>query len=112
MSCASSRAVSGRLSSSASALGLERSEIDEVVIPSRKLQHPRSRREKLTSEESDRQLRIIRVPSSAEAAYLGRGGRALAWLRKSQPRLEGRSLFVAEYGHRQPYRRTDVDPDR
>jgi putative toxin-antitoxin system antitoxin component (TIGR02293 family) len=88
------RLVEGRLGASVikrlSALGLERSEIDEVVIPSRTLQHRRSRREKLTMEESDRVLRIIRVLSSAEAVYGGRE-RALAWLRKPQARLEGRS---------------------
>jgi putative toxin-antitoxin system antitoxin component (TIGR02293 family) len=88
------RLVEGRLGASVikrlSALGLERSEIDEVVIPSRTLQHRRSRREKLTMEESDRVLRIIRVLSSAEAVY-GSRERALAWLRKPQARLEGRS---------------------
>jgi putative toxin-antitoxin system antitoxin component (TIGR02293 family) len=86
--------VEGRLGASVikrlSVLGLERSEIDDVVIPSRTLQHRRSRREKLTMEESDRVLRIIRVLSSAEAVY-GSRERALAWLRKSQARLEGRS---------------------
>jgi len=88
------RLVEGRLGASVikrlSALGLERSEIDEVVIPSRTLQHRRSRREKLTMEESDRVLRIIRVLSSAETVY-GSRERALAWLRKPQVRLEGRS---------------------
>jgi putative toxin-antitoxin system antitoxin component (TIGR02293 family) len=88
------RLVEGRLGASVikrlSALGLERSEIDEVVIPSRTLQHRRSRREKLTMEESDRVLRIIRVLSSAEAVY-GSRERALALLRKPQARLEGRS---------------------
>jgi putative toxin-antitoxin system antitoxin component (TIGR02293 family) len=88
------RLVEGRLGASVikrlSALGLERSEIDEVVIPSRTLQHRRSRREKLTMEESDRVLRVIRVLSSAEAVY-GSRERALAWLRKPQVRLEGRS---------------------
>lgn len=44
-------------------LGLGRSEIDAVVIPSRTLQHRRSRREKLTIEKSDRVLRVIRVLS-------------------------------------------------
>ena len=71
-------------------LGLERSEVDDTVIPSRTLQHRRSRREKLTLEESDRVLRIVRILSSAESVY-GNRERALAWLRKSHPRLEGRS---------------------
>jgi len=71
-------------------LGLERSEIHDAVIPLRTLQHRRSRREKLTLEESDRVLRILRILSSAEAVY-GKRERALAWLRKPHPRLEGRS---------------------
>ena len=100
------RLVEGRLGASVikrlSALGLERSEIDELVIPSRTLQHRRSRRQKLTMEESDRVLRIIRVLSSAEAVY-GSRERALAWLRKPQPRLEGRSplsLLTTDTGSR------------
>ncbi|MGH9505800.1 MAG: antitoxin Xre-like helix-turn-helix domain-containing protein, partial [Terriglobales bacterium] len=78
------RIVEGRLAPSVvkrlGALGLERSEIDSVVIPSRTLQHRRSRREKLTVEESDRVLRVIRVLSLAESVY-GSRERALAWLR-------------------------------
>src|SRR6202041_4174926 len=84
------RIVEGRLAPSVikrlSALGLERSEIDEVVIPSRTLQHRRSRREKLSVEESDRVLRITRALSAAEATY-GSRERALGWLRRPIPRL-------------------------
>jgi putative toxin-antitoxin system antitoxin component (TIGR02293 family) len=72
------------------ALGFERSEIDDIVIPARTLQHRRSRREKLTIEESDRVLRITRVLSAAEATY-GSRERALAWLRRPIPRLGNRS---------------------
>jgi putative toxin-antitoxin system antitoxin component (TIGR02293 family) len=71
-------------------LGLERSEIDATVIPLRTLQHRRSRREKLTVEESDRVLRVIRALSLAESVY-GSRERALEWLRKPHARLEGRS---------------------
>jgi putative toxin-antitoxin system antitoxin component (TIGR02293 family) len=71
-------------------LGFERSEIDDIVIPARTLQHRRSRREKLTIEESDRVLRITRVLSVAEATY-GSRERALAWLRRPIPRLGSRS---------------------
>ena len=60
------------------ALGFDRSEIDEVVIPSRTLQHRRSRREKLSVDESDRVLRITRALSAAETTYSTREG--LAWL--------------------------------
>jgi putative toxin-antitoxin system antitoxin component (TIGR02293 family) len=70
-------------------LGLQRAEIDAVIIPQRTLQHRRSRREKLTVEESDRVLRAIRVLSLAEAIY-GSRERALAWLRKPNARLEDR----------------------
>jgi putative toxin-antitoxin system antitoxin component (TIGR02293 family) len=72
------------------ALGLTRPEIDTLVIPLRTLQHRRSRREKLTVEESDRVLRVVRLLSQAESVY-GSRERALSWLRRSHPRLHGRS---------------------
>ena len=100
------RIVEGRLAPSViqrlHTLGLERSEIEMIVIASRTLQHRRSRREKLTVEESDRVLRVIRVLSSAEAVY-GSRERALAWLRRANPRLEGRtplSLLHTDAGGR------------
>jgi putative toxin-antitoxin system antitoxin component (TIGR02293 family) len=100
------RIVEGRLTPSVikrlSALGLERSEIDAVVIPSRTLQHRRSRREKLTVEESDRVLRVIRVLSLTESIY-GSRERALNWLRKPHARLDGRtplSLLKTDTGSR------------
>jgi putative toxin-antitoxin system antitoxin component (TIGR02293 family) len=100
------RIVEGRLPPSVitrlAALGLERSEIDEVVITSRTLQHRRSRREKLTIEESDRVLRMIRVLSSTEAVY-GDRTRALAWLRRPNVRFDGRaplSLLKTDTGSR------------
>src|SRR5271165_6665270 len=98
--------VEGRLATSVikrlTALGLKRSEIDESVIPSRTLQHRRSRREKLTVEESDRVLRVIRVLSLAESVY-GSRERALAWLRNPHARLDGRaplSLLNTDTGSR------------
>lgn len=83
-------------------LGLERSEIDANIIPLRTLQHRRSRREKLTVEESDRVLRMIRVLSLAESVYSSRA-RALAWMRSAHPRLGGRaplSLLNTDVGSR------------
>src|ERR1700761_5215978 len=71
-------------------LGIARAEIDQQVIPLRTLQLRRSRREKLTIEESDRVLRVIRVLSLAESVYGGRE-RALAWLRNPHARLDGRA---------------------
>jgi putative toxin-antitoxin system antitoxin component (TIGR02293 family) len=100
------RIVEGRLAPSVikrlAALGLARAEIDAVVIPSRTLQHRRSRRERLTVEESDRVLRVIRVLSLTESVYAGRE-HALAWLRKPHARLEGRtplSLLKTDTGSR------------
>jgi putative toxin-antitoxin system antitoxin component (TIGR02293 family) len=83
-------------------LGLERGEIDTLIIAQRTLQHRRSRREKLTVEESDRVLRAIRVLSLAESVY-GSRERALVWLRKSHARLDGRtplSLLTTDTGSR------------
>jgi putative toxin-antitoxin system antitoxin component (TIGR02293 family) len=83
-------------------LGLRRSEIDAVIIPLRTLQHRRSRREKLTVEESDRVLRVIRVLSLAESVY-GSRERALAWMRNPHARLDGRaplSLLNTDTGSR------------
>jgi putative toxin-antitoxin system antitoxin component (TIGR02293 family) len=83
-------------------LGLQRSEIDAAIIPLRTLQHRRSRREKLTVEESDRVLRVIRVISQAESVY-GSRERALAWLRRNHPRIGGRaplSLLNTDTGSR------------
>jgi putative toxin-antitoxin system antitoxin component (TIGR02293 family) len=73
-----------------------------VVIPSRTLQHRRSRREKLTVEESDRVLRVIRVLSLTESTY-GSRERALHWLCKPHARLDGRtplSLLKTDTGSR------------
>ena len=83
-------------------LGLTRTEVDQTVIASRTLQHRRSRREKLTLEETDRVLRVIRVLASAEAIY-GSRERALQWLRRPNPRLNDRvplSLLRSDAGSR------------
>jgi putative toxin-antitoxin system antitoxin component (TIGR02293 family) len=83
-------------------LGLQRSEIDATIIPLRTLQHRRSRREKLTVEESDRVLRVIRVLSLTESVY-GSRERALAWLRNPHARLGNRtplSLLKTDTGSR------------
>jgi putative toxin-antitoxin system antitoxin component (TIGR02293 family) len=83
-------------------LGLERGEIDAIIIPQRTLQHRRSRREKLTVEESDRVLRAVRALSLAESVY-GSRQRALTWLRKPHARLDGRaplSLLKTDTGSR------------
>jgi len=72
------------------ALGLTRQEIDALIIPLRTLQHRRSKREKLTIEESDRVLRVVRLLSQAETVY-GSRERALEWLRRPIARLRKRA---------------------
>lgn len=72
------------------ALGLTRPEVDALIIPLRTLQHRRSRREKLTVEESDRVLRLVRLLSQAETVY-GSRERAFAWLRHPLLRLKNRT---------------------
>jgi putative toxin-antitoxin system antitoxin component (TIGR02293 family) len=71
-------------------MGLSRDEVHSVIIPARTLQHRRSRNERLTVEESDRVIRALRVLSAAEGVYESRE-RALQWLRRVNPRLNGRS---------------------
>ncbi len=72
------------------ALGITRPEIDTLIIPLRTLQHRRSRREKLTVEESDRVLRLVRLLSQAETVY-GSRERAFTWLRRPLSRLQNRA---------------------
>jgi putative toxin-antitoxin system antitoxin component (TIGR02293 family) len=83
-------------------LGLTREEVHAIVIPARTLQHRRSRRERLTLEESDRVVRSLRVLSAAAGVYESRE-RALQWLRRPHPRLNDRapiSLLKTDTGAR------------
>ncbi len=80
-------------------LGFERAEVHSVVLPARTLQHRRSRKELLTLEESDRVIRLLRVLRSTESVY-GSRERALAWLRRPNPRLDPalRNVLFAQGG--------------
>jgi putative toxin-antitoxin system antitoxin component (TIGR02293 family) len=80
-------------------LGFERAEVHSVVLPARTLQHRRSRKELLTLEESDRVIRLLRVLRATEAVY-GSRERALAWLRRPNPRLDPalRNVLFAQGG--------------
>jgi putative toxin-antitoxin system antitoxin component (TIGR02293 family) len=70
-------------------LGLERKEIEALIIPMRTLQHRRTRGARLTVEESDRVLGLLRTLSLTEEVYGGRE-KALEWLRWPNPRLNDR----------------------
>jgi putative toxin-antitoxin system antitoxin component (TIGR02293 family) len=69
------------------ALGFERPEVYSTVIPGRTLQHRRSRKERLSVEESDRIVRLLRVLAFAEQVY-GSRERALRWLRTPKAQLD------------------------
>jgi putative toxin-antitoxin system antitoxin component (TIGR02293 family) len=69
-------------------IGLERTEIGAQVIHLRTLQSRRTRGERLTVKESDRVLSLLRALSLAAEVY-GSMERALAWLRRKNPRLSG-----------------------
>jgi hypothetical protein len=82
-------------------LGLRRSEIDAAIIPLKTLQPRRSRREKLTVEESDRVLRdpgafaggiCLRKPG----AGFSLAAKASCAARRPPP------TFTFQYRHRQP----------
>ena len=80
-------------------LGFERAEVHSVVLPARTLQHRRSRKELLTVDESDRVIRLLRVLRATEEVYESRE-RALAWLRRPNPRLDPalRNVLFAQGG--------------
>lgn len=70
--------------------GLTFTEIAELVIPPRTLKHRRARGERLSTEETERFLRVLRVLELGERIF-GDGGRLLSWLRKPDFEMKERS---------------------
>ena len=82
--------------------GLTDSNVYELVIPRRTLSHRKSRRQKLTCEESDRVVRLARTMALAEQVFADRI-KALAWLRGAKRQFQGRvplELLSSEAGAR------------
>ena len=82
--------------------GLTSTEVDALVIPNRTLKHRRSRRQRLSREESDRAIRLARVLARA-ATVFGNGEKALRWMRRESARFDGRSpmqMLATEAGGR------------
>jgi putative toxin-antitoxin system antitoxin component (TIGR02293 family) len=73
-----------------SASGMQLKDIYEVVIPARTLKHRKARKEPLTSDESDKLVRLIRVYDQA-VRVLGEKEKALYWLNEPKKRFEGRT---------------------
>jgi putative toxin-antitoxin system antitoxin component (TIGR02293 family) len=68
------------------------SDVQDLVLPRRTFSHRKERSERLTPEESDRLLRLLRAIAKAEDAF-GNKEKARRWLRKSNRALGGESPF-------------------
>lgn len=82
--------------------GLTFTEISEIVISPRTLKHRKSRKEKLSSVETDRALRMARIVDLADRVF-GSRMKALLWLRSTDDRLDHRTpmqMLVNESGGR------------
>ncbi|HUB51865.1 MAG TPA: antitoxin Xre-like helix-turn-helix domain-containing protein [Terracidiphilus sp.] len=82
--------------------GLTFTEISEIVISPRTLKHRKSRKERLSSVETDKALRMARIVDLADKVF-GSRAKALLWLRSVDSRLDDRTpmqLLVNESGGR------------
>jgi putative toxin-antitoxin system antitoxin component (TIGR02293 family) len=82
--------------------GLTFTEISQIVISPRTLKHRKSRKEKLSSVETDRALRMARIVDLADRVF-GSRAKALLWLRSADDRLDHRTpmqMLVNESGGR------------
>lgn len=80
--------------------GLTFSEIAEVVIPPRTFKHRKAREQRLSMEETERLLRVVRVLAFADTVF-GNHDKALRWLRIPDDRLQNASplsLLRSEIG--------------
>jgi len=73
-------------------LGLTFTEIAQIVIPPRTLKHRKARGERLSTEETERFLRVVRVLKLAERIF-GRREKSLDWLRAPDDRMDNRTLL-------------------
>ena len=69
--------------------GFSKQEIERFVIPARTLRHRKARREPLSTEESDRVVRLTRIQALAEDVF-GNVGNANLWLRQKLGILDGK----------------------
>ncbi len=80
--------------------GLTFTEVGELVIPPRTLKHRKAKGERLTTEETERFLRVVRVLELGERVF-GVRERFLSWLRGPDLRIPDRtsmSLLGTEAG--------------
>jgi putative toxin-antitoxin system antitoxin component (TIGR02293 family) len=82
--------------------GLTVKEVRLLVIPERTLKHRRSRKERLSRQESDKAIRTARVLAQAQLIF-GSLDKALLWMRQEKQRFGGRTpldLLSTEAGGR------------
>jgi putative toxin-antitoxin system antitoxin component (TIGR02293 family) len=70
--------------------GLTFTEISEIVISPRTLKHRKARKERLSSVETDKALRVARIVELADRVF-GSREKALLWLRSADDRLDNRA---------------------
>ena len=84
------------------AIGLTDEEVFALVLPRRTLSHRRARRERLSVDESDRVVRILRVTAAGEGVF-GERDRFWRWFRTPNAQFDGRtplSLLTTDAGAR------------
>ena len=80
--------------------GFTFTEISELVIPPRTLKHRKAKHQRLTREETERMLRVVRVKAFADRVF-GDSEKAMRWLRIPDDRLRDKaplSLLKTEAG--------------
>ena len=76
--------------------GLSEQEIERFVIPQRTRRHRAEKNQRLTVDEFDRAVRLVRVQTLAEEAF-GDNDKANLWLRRPLTELRGESpLMIAQ----------------
>jgi putative toxin-antitoxin system antitoxin component (TIGR02293 family) len=78
--------------------------VDELsfIIPRRTLTHRRQHHERLSTDESDKAIRLAKILAQATSTF-GDPDKAMAWLRKAQTRFGGKSaldMASTEHGAR------------
>jgi putative toxin-antitoxin system antitoxin component (TIGR02293 family) len=82
--------------------GLTSKEVYSIVIPERTLKHRKSRKERLSRDESDKAIRAARLLARAQSIF-GNHDKALVWMRQAKQRFGGRTpldLITTEAGGR------------
>ena len=70
--------------------GFSKQEIERLIIPARTWRHRKTKREALSTEESDRVVRLARIQALAEDTF-GEVAKANRWLRDRLGILDGKS---------------------